>query len=411
MPIGFLLKVAWRNILRHRRRSLVTLLAVVSGVAGVVVFGGFVQASYEGLRESVIRSQYGHLQLYREGYQRHHRSDPAAYRLDPAQVEGLSALIDADPRVLLAAPRLEFTGLLGNESQSQAAVVRAVEPDAETLINSALTIIAGEDLSGFDQEEALLGEGLAAALSVQVGDRLTLLSATVDGVMNAVDVVVQGIFRSFAAEYDERALMMDLRQGQLLLGTDAVDKLVLLLEETPTTDPVAADLQAAAAEQGLGIEVRTWYELASFYQKVVDLYDGFFLFILLVIAVVVLFGIANTMLITVMERTKEIGSLRALGTRRSGIVSQFLAEGLLLALLSSLVGVLAGIGLADMITSLQIMMPAPPGSSKGFPLRIEQVPPVWLLSILGVMAIAFFATLFPAMSASRKSVVEALRHV
>jgi putative ABC transport system permease protein len=168
---------------------------------------------------------------------------------------------------------------------------------------------------------------------------------------------------------------------------------------------------AAAAAAGLEVEVRTWYQLATFYQKVVDLYDGFFLFILLVIAVVVLFGIANTMLITVMERTKEIGTLRALGTRRTGIVSQFLAEGLLLALLSSLVGVFAGVALADFVTSLEIIMPAPPGSSKGFPLRIEQVPAVWALSVLGVMLIAFFATLFPAMAASRKPVVEALRHV
>ena len=411
MSITFLLKVAWRNILRHRRRSVVTLLAVVSGVASVVVFGGFVQANYQGLRESVIRSQYGHLQIYRAGYLEHHRSDPAAYRLEPDQVKKLSDLIGADPRVLLMAPRLEFTGLLGNENQSQAAVVRAVEPDSETLINSALTIIDGEDLGGADPEEALLGEGLAAALDAKIGDRLTLLSATVDGVMNAVDVVVHGIFRSFAAEYDERAVMMDLRQGQLLLGTDTVDKLVLLLEETETTDQVAADLQAAATADGLDIEMQTWYQLATFYQKVVSLYDGFFLFILLVIAVVVLFGIANTMLITVMERTNEIGTLRALGTRRTGIVFQFLAEGLLLALLSSLVGVLVGIGLADLITALGIMMPAPPGSSKGFPLRIAQVPPVWALTVLGVMLIAFFATLFPAMAASRKSIVEALRHV
>ena len=77
MSIGFLLKSAWRNVLRHRRRSLVTLLAVVSGVGGVVVFGGFVEANYTGLRESVIRSQYGHLQVYRAGYQAFYARDPA----------------------------------------------------------------------------------------------------------------------------------------------------------------------------------------------------------------------------------------------------------------------------------------------------------------------------------------------
>jgi putative ABC transport system permease protein len=411
MPLSFLLKTAWRNILRHRRRSLVTLLAVVSGVTGVILFGGFVEANYIGLRESVIRSQYGHFQVFRAGYQAHHRQDPERYRLDPQTTGAVIELLGADPRVVLTARRLEFTGLLGNERQSQAALVRGVEPEAESLINSALTIIEGEDLSGTDPEEALLGEGLAQALDAQPGDRLTLLSTTVGGVMNAVDVVVQGIFRSFAAEYDARAMMMDLTQAQLLLATDAVDNVVVLLDRTPDTRAVAADLTASGAAQGLDLEIARWDELATFYQKVVDLYDGFFLFIILVIAVVVLFGIANTMLITVMERTTEIGTLRALGTRRQGIVAQFLTEGLLLALLSSLVGVALGVALSHFITGLEVMMPPPPGSSKGFPLRIEQVPGVWLASIAGVLLIAFFATVFPAMQAARRSIVGALRHV
>jgi putative ABC transport system permease protein len=411
MPIAFLLKTAWRNILRHRRRSLVTLLAVVSGVTGVVVFGGFVQANYTGLREAVIRSQYGHLQFYRAGYADHYAADPAAYRLDPSAVAALGRLVAADSRVQLSAQRVEFTGLLGNESQSQAAVVRAVDPEAETLINSDLTIFSGGELTGADPEEALLGEGLAKALNAKVGDRLTLLGATVDGAMNAVDVVVQGLFRSTASEYDARAVMMDRRQAQRLLNTDKVDKLVLLLTDTRDTDAVAASLMQAARAAGLSVEVRTWYDLATYYQKVVDLYDGFFLFIILVIAVVVLFGIANTMLITVMERTKEIGTLRALGTRRIGIVVQFLAEGLLLALLGSLIGVLLGALFAYVITAAQFMMSPPPGSSKGFPLRIEHVPVVWAISVGGVMLIAFFATLFPALAASRRSIVDAIRHV
>ena len=76
----FFIKVGWRNILRHRRRSLVTLLAIVTGLVGIIAFGGFVQANYEGLRESVIRSQYGHLQLFRAGYEANHRQQPERSR-------------------------------------------------------------------------------------------------------------------------------------------------------------------------------------------------------------------------------------------------------------------------------------------------------------------------------------------
>jgi putative ABC transport system permease protein len=142
------IKLAFRNILRHRRRSLMTLLAIMTGVIGIVIFGGFVEANYSGLRESVIRSQYGHVQLYAPGYLQNHRKDPAGYRLSPAQVDDYLQLIEADERVLVTTRRLEFTGLLGNAGTSQAAMIRGVDPDNESMINSALTILEGNELAG-----------------------------------------------------------------------------------------------------------------------------------------------------------------------------------------------------------------------------------------------------------------------
>lgn len=407
----FFLKVGWRNILRHRRRSAVTVLSVMSGVIAVVLFGGFVQANYEGLRESVIRSQYGHLQIYADGYLDGHRKEPAAHRLGPTGAAAVERILADSPGFLVASRRLEFTGLLGNDRLSEAVVVRGVEPDSEALINSALTLIDGYDLDPARPEGVLLGEGLAAALDASVGKRMTLLATTESGVMNAVDVQVEGVFRSFAKEYDNRAMMMVLSQAQLLLGTDAVDKVVLLIEDTATLPALVRELDARFAAAGLAVEHRTWRQLASFYQKVVDLYDSFFLFIVIVIALVVLLGIANTMMVAVMERTAEIGTLRAMGTRRAGIVRQFMVEGLLLALLSSLAGVAAGAALAEGITALEIMMAPPPGSSRGYPLRIALVPGAWLAAVAGVMAIAALATAFPATGAARKPIVDALRHV
>ncbi|MDB5800174.1 MAG: uncharacterized protein JWL63_1113 [Rhodocyclales bacterium] len=407
----FELKVGWRNILRHRRRSLVTLLAVVTGVVSIILFGGFVQANYEGLRESVIRSQYGHLQVYQEGYEAKHRSTPEKVRLSKQESEKIVSIMERDPHFIAASRRIEFTGLLGNEKQSQAAVIRAVDPDAESLINSALTIIDGNDLDSSDAEGVLLGEGLAQSLNAKTGDSLTLVSATVGGAMNAVDVRVQGIFRSFAKEYDDRAMMMPLSQAQRVLGTDAVDMVVLLIDDTSKLKGVKAALGASLKQAGLHTEMQTWDQLASFYHRVVELYDGIFLFVIIVIAVVVLFGITNTMMIAVMERTAEIGTLRAIGTRQTGIVKQFVVEGLVLAALSSVVGVLIGVALSRGITGLEVMMPPPPGSSRGYPLRIALVPWVWMVSAFGVWAIAALATLFPAINASRKSIVDALRHV
>lgn len=405
------IKLAFRNILRHRRRSLMTLLAIMTGVIGIVIFGGFVEANYSGLRESVIRSQYGHVQLYAPGYLQNHRKDPASHRLSPAQVDDYLQLLEADERVLVTTRRLEFTGLLGNAGTSQAAMIRGVDPDSESMINSALTILEGNELTSDDEAGVLLGEGLAQSLDARVGDELTLLAANDDGVMNAVDVKISGIFRSFAKEYDDRAMMMNIQRAQELLGIEAIDQLVVLLNYTRELPAFMMDLQAAAQQRNLPLEFQTWDQMASFYHKVVDLYDGLFVFINIVIIAIVLLSITNTTMVTVMERTQEIGTIRALGTRRFSVTRQFLIECGLLAFISALAGVLVGIGLSLYITSLEIMMPAPPGSSQGFPLRIELVPETWLFSVAGVVLVAVLSAYFPAASAARRNIVDALRHV
>ena len=124
----FLLKVALRNIRRHRRRSLVTLATVASAVIGIVLFGGFIEANYTGLRESVIRSQYGHAQIHVAGYEAGHRADPDKVRLSPETAEAVRTLLEKDRHVLMSSRRIEFGALLGNEKTSQAVIVRGVEP-------------------------------------------------------------------------------------------------------------------------------------------------------------------------------------------------------------------------------------------------------------------------------------------
>ena len=405
------LKLAWRNITRHRRKSLMTLLAIMTGVAGIIVFSGFIEANYSGLRESVIRSQYGHMQVHQKGYLEYHRNSPAEYRLTPDTVDEYMNLVEDDERVLVTSPRLEFTGLLGNETTSQAAIIRGVDADKETLINSALTIIDGSELYSDEEDAIIVGEGLAASLNSGVGDILTLLAANDNGVMNAVDVRIVGIFRSFAKEYDDRAMMMNISQAQLLLDTEDVDKLVVLLSDTPLLDGFVADLQQHIDNKNLQLEYQMWHQMATFYHKVVDLYDGFFLFINIVIIAIVLLSITNTMIVTVMERTFEIGTTRALGVHRSNIVFQFVTEGALLALLSGLAGIALGAGVSSYITSLDIMMSPPPGSSQGFPLSIMQVPQTWIVSIIAVVLVAVIATFVPAYRAAKQNIVDALRHV
>jgi putative ABC transport system permease protein len=403
--------IAWRNIIKHGRRSLVTILTVITGMIGIVLCGGYFQANYTGLRESVIRSQYGHVQIFKSGYESEYRSHPEKVRLDSSTLEILNGVLDGDPAVAVYSRRIETTGLLGNTSQSQAVILRGVDPEQEGLINSALTIVSGNDLTSDDPEGVLLGEGLAQALGAHVGESLTLLGTTGDGTMNGVDVTVTGIFQSFAKEYDDRAMIGTLERTRELTGSPDVDKIVVLLNETEQIPAFLGRLQAAANEKGLQLEFKTWDQLATFYQRVVELYDSFFWIILMIVVVIILFGISNTMSMAVLERTREIGVLRALGTKRRGILKLFLAEGAMLAIIGSILGIALGCFLAWLITRLSIMMPPPPGSAKGYPLSIEYVPLIAAFSSLLILVVALLSSFLPARKASSQQIVEALRFV
>lgn len=254
-----------------------------------------------------------------------------------------------------------------------------------------------------------MGKGLAASLHAAPGDVLTLLSSTSNGAINAVDVVVAGIFESFSSEYDERAMRMNLQHTRFLLDNEGVTNMVVLLDETARAEIVAKQLATLFQQAGLQVEIKTWSELATFYHAVVNLYDGLFSYLQLIVMVIVFLGIANTMTMSVMERTPEIGTIRALGTRKKGVVALFLLEGTLLGVLGGVIGIALGVVAAQLVTAGQFMMPPPPGSSRGFPIVIRIVPSVLAASFLLAAGAALLSSIYPALKAARLKIVDALR--
>ncbi len=404
-------KIALRNIFRNKRRTGLTLLAIVFGCVAIIIFGGFIQASYHGLRESTINSRYGHIQIFKTGYAEHHNKEPEKYLLSPEAVQKVKVILAEIPGIQMITTRLEFSGLLSNGNFSIGVFGIGGEIENEAEMSTGLTLIEGEEIFADDLDTVLMGKGLAATLDAKPGDILTLLSSTADGAINAVDVTVSGIFKSFAKEYDDRAMRMNLKHTQSLLFTDQITKIVILLDQTELTDAVALQIKQRFEKEGLEVEIKTWSDLASFYHSVVKLYGGLFGFVQVIVMVIVILGIANTMTMTVMERTPEIGAIRALGTKKKGVLQLFLLEGIVLGVLGGFLGILLGIGLAHLITAAQFMMPPPPGSSSGFPITILVVPSVlWTSFILAVSA-SFLSSIYPAFKAARLKIVDALRFI
>ncbi|WHI47568.1 FtsX-like permease family protein [Microbulbifer sp. VAAF005] len=407
MGLGW--KVALLNIMRNGRRSLITLAAIVFGCTSLIIFGGFVQSMYEGMRESMIRSQLGHIQIYAKGYNQFGKAEPEKYLIADGDLKKISELVENETDTLVVAPRLNFNGLLSDGKQSIAITGIGIDAEKEVMLSSAIQIVQGDDLFPEDISAAHLGEDLFNALDVQIGDYLTLLASTQDGAINAVDVQVMGVITTGVKELDDRLLRVNLPLAQELLYTSDITRLVVLLEETELTSTSIATLASVFEQNNLNLEIKSWEELAGYYHQVVGLFNGVFGFITVIVLVIVALSISNTMLMAVMERTRELGTIRAMGGTPRQVVNLILLESVFLGLIGSLLGLLIGALAAKGITYAEWMMPRPPGSTQDYPIRVFVVPDILLKTFLLGFCISLVSSLYPAIKASRLPVVKALR--
>jgi putative ABC transport system permease protein len=405
------LKLAIRNVFRNRRRTLITVAAMGFGAAAIIVFGGFVNAIYWGVRESTIRSQVGHIQLYRKGYSEKGNLAPYDYLI--ADAAALQAELLKLPHVKAVTARLGLSGLISTGDTTTSFVGTGVQPEGETDLSALAVIVDGKELASRDPRGVTLGVGLARAFGVKPGDDLTLLSTTKAGSINALAVKVRGVWESGEKAYDDRFLRLALPEVQRLLDVEQgeVQAIVLLLDATENTGAVREAIERMIRERGLEIELRTWEDLALRYHQVRELFGRIFAVLTLIVSIMVVFGITNTMTMAIFERTREIGTVMALGTRRRGVVAMFVLEGVALGALGGIVGVVLGIVLARVISTIGIQLPPPPGSTRGFMVQIFVVPEVLLQAFRLSLATAALASLYPAWRAARLNVVEALRHV
>lgn len=408
MSLGW--KIAALNVLRNGRRSAITLAAIIFGCISLIVFGGFVHSMYEGMRESMIRSQLGHIQIYAEGFSQYGKAEPERYLVSLEQFQQVQTILEQQTPALAITPRLNFGGLLSDGKQSLPVMGVGVDADNEVLLSSAINIVEGSDLFPDDAAGAQLGEGLFRSLDVKVGDYLTLLSSTADGAINAVDIQIAGVINTGVKELDDRVVRVNLAYAQDLLYTSKMTRIVILLNNTSDTELVVETLRQAFDEQNLQLEIKSWFELADFYHQVVSLFDGVFGFVTVIVLIIVALSISNTMLMSVMERTREIGTIRALGGTPLQVVRMILMEATVLGIIGCLFGILLGMLAAKGITYGQWMMPTPPGSTQDYPIRVFIVPEVLIYTALLALVITIASSLYPAIKAARLSVAGALRY-
>jgi len=403
-----LTKIAFRNVFRNRRRSAITLTVIIFGAVGLILFGGYKARTFWGLRESTIRNRIGHLQIYKRGFAAAESKKPLELGLD--NVTDLRRAVERDPRVKMTAAQITLMGLISNGEKSETFLATAVEP-AKDRAMGAQRMVAGTELPDNEPDAVILGRGLASSMHAKPGDYLTLMTTTTTGSLNATDVRVAGVFVSGVKEYDDRAVKMALPGAQQLLQTKKVERLLVMLNETDTTQAVRSDLSALFVKNGWAMEMKDWSQLATFYHQVVLLYNGIFGFLGIVVFAIVIFSVANTILMSVFERTREIGTLMAIGTTRGRVWRMFLGEGFMIGILGAILGVTAGILLAKVINSGNVMLPPPPGYTVGYRLQIMLQPATLITAALISIVTSTLSSIVPALKASRMKIVDALGHI
>ncbi|GAA0540785.1 putative ABC transport system permease protein [Rhizomicrobium palustre] len=439
-----MLKIAFRNVLRNGRRSLMTASAIAVGAAALILLGEYNGMAMVGMQTGIIRSA-GHLTLFKTGYFEFGSAQPMAYGI--GDYPKIIAAIKADPQVKdklrVVTPTVTLGGIAGNTTvdRSKTFFGQGFVPSDRDKMQSwdeyRLSPHGRYDTTGLkdaDIDRGVVGQGLARILglcqplkvkhcpksaeldSAMAGKtpELQLLSGA-SGAPNIVNFHPTEAQGMGAKELEDSYIAMNLPLAQQLLyggGEKKVTAIVVQLNRSEDMAAVRARLNALVTEKHFDLEIRDYKEVQPSFLQIMGFLQVVFAFLTVVLGIIVLFTTANTMGMSIMERTAEIGTARAMGVRRGGIRSQFLLEGAILGVFGATGGLLLGRIATYFINRADIQY-TPPGNSSPVQLYLLAHGMEGLMATIWIVLVimATLASIVPANRAARMNVVDALRHV
>jgi ABC-type lipoprotein release transport system permease subunit len=399
--------MAWRNIWRNKMRSIVIMFSIAIGLfAGIAVL-----ALYRGMMKSrvrtVIDAEVGHLQLHNIDFKKDY--DPKYVLYNP---EELLRAIRQLPEVKLVAPRSLVSGMLATTTGSAGVQINGVIPELEYEASQLeKKIIEGQPFDPLKKNEVMIGKKLATKMKLKVHSKLVLTFTDTSGYIVSGAFRVAAIFKSDNAPLDEKNVYVTISDLNTLLSSgDSFHELVVLLKN----DKFLEKTDQLLKEKFPAYQVETWREISPETDLLVKTTDQYSYIIMVIIMLALAFGIINTMLMAILERTKEIGMMVALGTNRLRLFMLVLLETIFLTLAGTPVGILAGWLGTDYFNKHGLNlsgMGREMMSSFGFGTIIyPEFPADKLAGVLLIVAgTAVLSCLFPAMKAIKMQPVEALR--
>jgi putative ABC transport system permease protein len=403
------LQIAWSNLVRNGRRTIVTLTAIVVGIAMMVFTNGFNAGMTSQWGNSLTNETEGQLKIHHVDFYKFGISDREKVFIEDPRP--LIAELRKNPHVTAVMARTALAGLIGRDESSTTfygAISDLSQIDA-VLPDHGKRVVQGQALSAGDPNGVLIGTGLAKSLGARVGDELVVLSSTIHGDQSSTLAHVRGLIRIKDNPQAEQSILLgglsDEMRVDLLDSGEGTTELVVRLDAERNVKEVADSLNRSFAAQGSPWIAEPWYSNREF-SFLTAIFKGIGITVTIILSLIVSFIISNAMLMSIFERIREVGSIRAIGAEKRQVYGLFYMEYLGMTSLGGLIGLAAGSLLITLGQHTGISFSDGIFAGVRPVLEIENL----LISFLVPLGVAAVAVFFPIRSSCRMSVVDSLNY-
>jgi putative ABC transport system permease protein len=329
-------KIAWRNIIRNKRRSLITISAVSFGLGLLIFVWSFVEGAHKQMINNYTSLLAGHIQIHQKGFYQKQKLE-----LNIPDVNLLNSELQKNSSIKSFSSRIKAVGLIGSSESSAGAFILGIDPDKEKTVSQFYKRIKkGNFLETGKDNEILISTSLAKNFNVDLGDKIIIMSQAIDGSIASGAYRIKGMFETGAEEIDKGIVFITLRAAQeLFVMPDAVSEIVIQVSSPEHAKTVSKKL---IKELPPSLEVMSWQEVSPSFYQWIEFDVGFIWIIVIIVMIVVAIGILNTVLMGVLERTREFGILLAVGTKPKQITAMVALESFFLGIIGTALGVLLG---------------------------------------------------------------------
>ena len=404
-----ILKIAIRNITRNKRRTTITVITIVIGVFVIILAKGIIKGFQNETIVQMIETRTGDIQIHKVGYRETLDILPLDLSIDFNDV--LNGMSDFKS-IKEISGRILFSGQLTTQEESAVLYGKAIDVAKELAICPRLNdnMDLGEFLTPVDRKKIVLNKYLNKKLGLEIGNSVLLFATSKAGAINATELILKGVFHSDLPDSNKNLGYIPLRDAQELLLMDGIVTEVVLKKEG------SYDINQTVAEMknnfsGYDYEINTWQEIEQSIDRMVESQNLLSGAVSVILFIIVFSTVMNTMLMVVLERTNEIGTLMAIGFKRKHILSLFLLEGFFKGVIGGIIGAIVATIVVFSLNTIGIPFYMPGSTEASFIIKPEIDLKIILLALLFSIGAAVLASLYPANRGSKMNPVEALRSI